>query len=124
MSPRILSDRQKVSLERAREIKALRAAREAKTPHPRSVLIAHLDKRAWDARKLADRLSQGDDDKAQLRTRGVIAFYLDHPTGDIDIGSILCAGLDEAFALPRDSFRKLERAWADERKSLNPPRQV
>lgn len=116
MSPKPRTPRQLVSLakatEKSRQVRALRV----KQTSPRDVLISHLDKRSWDARKLADRLSQGDDDKARYRTRGVIAFYLDHPTGDIDIGSILCSRLDEAFALPRDSFRRLERQWADERK--------
>lgn len=94
----------------------MRAKHGAKNIHPREALKAHLDRTGWKVRQLAARLSSEDGPKAPLRYRALFDHYLRHPTGDIDIGSILCSRLDEAFALPRDSFRKLERKWTDERK--------
>ena len=103
------SPRQIVSLEKARAIKRLRRER---PPHPSLVLLRLMAERGWRARELAARM-EGN----ALRNRMLLAHYMSHPVGDIDIGAIVARRLAAAFDLPADFFLIAEKAWSEKEKA-------
>ena len=105
----MISQRQNVSLARAREIKALPPG----PPHPIDIIWAELDARGWRVQDLAARI--GED---PLKNRALLFHYLNHPTRELELGPIWAGKLDQAFGVGADFFLNLEKAWRAHRREL------
>jgi hypothetical protein len=73
----MITQRQNVSLARARAIKALPPG----PPHPIDIIWAELDARGWRVQDLAARI--GED---SLKNRAYLFHYLSHPTRELELG--------------------------------------
>ena len=76
-----------------------------KRRHLGEVIWVELGNRGWRVGDLAERM-EGD----PLRNRALVSLYLQHPTGEIELGPAFAHKLGLAFGVSGDFFLDLEKA--------------
>jgi plasmid maintenance system antidote protein VapI len=89
-----------------REALQIKDLQRLKPVDPRAFLEAEMSARGWRVRDLAERM-EGD----PLRTRALLWHYFGHPTGELELGTMMADRVGRALGLSGEFLLNLERDY-------------